>query len=89
MAEEKMTGVEAVFEAVEGAPPDLLRELLEVIGVSTRKVEDLVQTLGVQPVCNHRLEPPTTTAGDADGVRQRAAQPRALPEPKSGPVRLP
>jgi len=31
MAEEKMTGVEAVFKAVEGAPPDLLRELLEVI----------------------------------------------------------
>jgi putative transposase len=30
MAEEKMTGVEAVFKAVEGAPPDLLRELLEV-----------------------------------------------------------
>jgi len=31
MAEEKMTSVEAVFKAVEGAPPDLLRELLEVI----------------------------------------------------------
>jgi len=31
MAEEKMTSVEAVFKAVDGAPPDLLRELLEVI----------------------------------------------------------
>jgi transposase-like protein len=31
MAEEKMTSVEAVFKAVEGAPADLLRELLEVI----------------------------------------------------------
>src|SRR5512134_3220978 len=31
MAEEKMAGVEAVFKAVDGAAPDLLRELLEVI----------------------------------------------------------
>jgi hypothetical protein len=44
MAEEKMTSVEAVFKAVEGAPPDLLRELLEVI--VTRVMGAEVSALG-------------------------------------------